>query len=69
MNTERQTLMDYRHILEHNRAVDEEVRENGHSDRRHISINSTTAELFAMMVTASALVEISDTLKAIREEL
>ena len=69
MSTERQQLVDYLRTLEHNRAVDEEVRESGHSDRRHISINATTAELFAMMVTASALVDISDTLKAIREEL
>lgn len=69
MNTEQQQLIDYLRILENNRAVDEDVRESGRSERRHIAINSTTAELFAMMITASALAEISDTLKAIREAL
>ena len=60
MNTEQNQLIDYLRILENNQAV-----EDGHTEKRHIHINATTAELFAMMVTARALVEISETLKDI----
>ncbi len=69
MNTEQHHLMDYIHILSNNLSVDEDVRENGDSEKQRIPINATTAELFAMMVTARALMEISETLKAISEDL
>ncbi len=69
MNTEQHHLMDYIHILSNNLSVDEDVRENGDSEKQRIHINATTAELFAMMVTARALMEISETLKAISEDL
>lgn len=65
MKTEQQQLTDYIWILEHNRSVDEDVRDSGHSERRHITLSTTTAELFAMMVTARALVEISQSLERI----
>lgn len=65
MNTEQQQLTDYIRILTHNHGVDEDVQEYGRTDKRHINLNTTTAELFAMMVTARALVDISDSLKAL----
>ena len=65
----RQKVMDYIRILEHNRSVDEDVQDSGRSDKRHININHTTAELFAMMVTANALMDIHEALKEIQDEL
>ena len=65
MNTEQQQLTDFIRILTHNQGVDQDVQEYGRSDKRHINLNSTTAELFAMMVTARAMMEISETMKDI----